>query len=75
MLYYNQKEGNKPEEKEIKIMKKIIEKYNEWMLNDFIYKAWESEDEENVMIYENIAGDVICIEHDENGEIIDAWEE
>ena len=55
-------------------VKKIVAKYNEWVANDEIYKTWESEDYDNAMVYENVEGDVIAIEYDENGKIIDAWE-
>ena len=55
-------------------MKKIINKYNNWVANNDIYNEWEHEDYDNVTVYENIDGDIICIERDNNGEIIDAWE-
>jgi hypothetical protein len=69
----------KRETKEIttmkKTVKKIINKYNEWVADDFIHTEWEHEDYENTTVYENINGDIIVIERDEDGNIVDAWEE
>ena len=68
----------KREAKEIKIMKKaakkIVNKYNEWVADNFIYTEWEDEDYENATVYENVNGDVLVIQRDENGKIVDAWE-
>ena len=64
--------GTKRETKEIKIMKKaakkIVNKYNEQVADNFIYTEWNDED------YENVNGDVLVIQRDENGNIVDAWE-
>lgn len=54
--------------------KKIVNKYNEWVADNFIYAEWEDEDYENATVYENINGDVLVIQRDENGNIVDAWE-
>lgn len=56
-------------------MKKIINKYNNWVANNEIYKSCKHEDYDNIIVYENINGDIICIERDNNGKIIGAWEE
>ena len=53
---------------------KAVNLYNEWVREDRIYKTWEDEDYENVTVYEDVDGDIICIER-ENGKIIDAWTE
>ena len=70
--------GTKRETKEIKIMKKaakkIVNKYNEWVADGFIYTDWEDEDYDNATVYENVNGDVLVIQRDENGKIVDAWE-
>ena len=58
-----------------KNVQKVINKFQNWKENNLIYKEWESEDYDNVMIYEDVNGDIICIEKDKNGNIIDAWEE
>jgi hypothetical protein len=58
-----------------KTAKKIVNKYNEWVTDDFIHDEWEHEDYENTTVYENINGDIIVIERDEDGNIVDAWEE
>ena len=75
-MCYNK--GTKGKQKEIKIMKKtakkIVNKYNEWVADNLIYTEWEDEDYENTTVYENVNGDVIVIERDENGNIMDAWE-
>lgn len=54
---------------------KTIAKYNKWVEEDSIYNEWESEDDENVTVYEDVEGDIICIERDAKGNIVDAWEE
>lgn len=51
-----------------KTMKALVNTYEKWVEKDLIYKVWEDED------YENINGDVIAIERDENGNIIGAYE-
>ena len=70
--------GAKRGTKEIKIMKKatekIIDKYNKWIADDFIYTEWKDEDYDNTTVYENVNGDVLVIQRDENGKIVDAWE-
>ena len=75
-MCYNK--GTKGKQKEIKIMKKtvkkIVNKYNEWVANNLIYTEWEDEDYEDTIVYENVNGDVIVIQRDENGNIVDAWE-
>lgn len=58
-----------------KKVEKIIKKFNDWKENELIYKEWESEDYDNVTVYEDVEGDIICIERDANGNIVDAWEE
>ena len=58
-----------------KRVEKIIKKFNGWKENELIYNEWESEDDENVTVYEDVEGDIICIERDANGNIVDAWEE
>lgn len=58
-----------------KAIEKIIKKFNDWKENERIYDEWESEDDENVTVYEDVEGDIICIERDANGNIVDAWEE
>lgn len=58
-----------------KTAQKIMKKYNEWVAEDRIHKTWEHEDYEEVTVYEDIDGDIICIERDTNGTVVDAWEE
>ena len=76
LMCYNT--GTKRETKEIKIVKnvteKIVNKYNEWVADGFIYTEWEDEDYDNATVYENVNGDVLVIQRDENGKIVDAWE-
>ena len=57
-----------------KAAKKIVNKYNEWVADNFIYTEWEDEDYKNATVYENVNGDVLVIQRDENGNIVDAWE-
>jgi hypothetical protein len=53
---------------------KVVEKYNLWVANNRIYQSWENEDYDNTTNYENVNGDVISIERNNKGEIVDAWE-
>ena len=70
--------GTKRETKEIKIMKKaakkIVNKYNEWVADNFIYTEWEDEDYENATVYEKGHGDDLIIQRGENGNIVEGWE-
>jgi hypothetical protein len=52
---------------------KAIRVYSEMVANDTIHKTWTHEDYENVTVYEDINGDIVCIERNEDGEITDAW--
>lgn len=54
---------------------KAIRFYNEMVEDDMIHKIWEHEDHDNVMVYEDVNGDIVCLERDANGEIVDAWTE
>jgi hypothetical protein len=58
-----------------KTAKKIVNKLNGWMADNFIHKTWVDEDEETITYYENVDGDVIVVERDEDGNVVDAWEE
>ena len=58
-----------------KRVQKIVEKLQDFKKTNFIYKEWEHEDYDNVTVYEDLNGDIYCIEKDENGNIIDAWED
>ena len=85
MIQYNQvkKELNKEKEintkmkltkRELKELKKVIDKYNYWIEHDMIMYEWENEDYDNTMNYEDINGNVIAVERDENDNIVYAWE-
>ena len=50
-----------------------LNELKEWMEDDNIRKTWESEDEDNVMVYQSRSLDVICVRKDEDGNIVDAW--
>ena len=52
-----------------------IKRYEQWVEDDRIWKTWEHEDYENTIVYEDIAGDIVCIQRNAEGKIIDAWEE
>lgn len=52
-----------------------LNELKEWMEDDNIRKTWESEDEDNVMVYQSRSLDVICVRKDEDGNIVDAWME
>lgn len=61
--------------KQNRITKKTMKEFAEWIELDDIYKTWTHEDYEDVTVYENRSGDIICIRRDENGEVLEAWME
>ena len=85
MIQYNQvkKELNKEKDintmmkltkRELKELKKVIDKYNYWIEHDMIMYERENEDYDNTMNYEDLNGNVIAVERDENENIVYAWE-
>lgn len=58
-----------------KKVQKAIRVYNEMVANDMVHKTWTHEDYEDVTVYEDINGDIVCVERNEDGEITDAWTE
>ena len=58
-----------------KIATKAINKYNEWVAEDRIHKTWTHEDYDDVTVYEDVNGNIICIERNAKGTIVDAWTE
>ncbi len=58
-----------------KATKKIIEKYNEWKKEDCIVREHIHEDYDDIVCYFNNFDDMIAIRRDENGNIIEAYEE
>lgn len=60
--------------RELKKVEKAIDKYNYWIEHDMIAYEWENEDYDNTMNYEDINGNVIAVERDENDNIVYAWE-
>lgn len=71
--------AQKRDTKEVNTMTKKAQRairfYNEMVEDDMINKTWEHEDYDNVMVYEDVNGDIVCVKRDTNGEIIDAWVE
>lgn len=56
-------------------MKKTMEKYNKWVREDSIIEITIHEDYDDITYYTDVNGDMICIQRDEHGNIIDAYEE
>ncbi len=54
---------------------KAIKFYNEMIADDMVYKTWVHEDYDDVMVYEDVNGNIVCLQKNENGEVIDAWTE
>ena len=52
---------------------KAIRFYNEMVEDDMIHKTWTHEDYKDVTVYEDVNGDIVCIQRDENDQIVDAW--
>jgi hypothetical protein len=61
--------------KKNKRTEKVMREFTEWVESDYIYKSWTHEDYEDVTVYENLNGDIICIRRDENGKVLEAWME
>lgn len=58
-----------------KTAKKVMEKYNEWIAEDRIERVENHPDYDDITCYFDNYDDMICIQRDENGNIIDAYEE
>ena len=52
----------------------MMKKYNEWMTTHTIDSYWDSEDYDNTTVYEAVDGDILCVERDIKGAIVDVWE-
>ena len=52
-----------------------MEKYNEWVAENRIARVEKHPDYNDITCYFNNYDDMICIQRDENGNIIDAYEE
>lgn len=55
-------------------MKKALKKYRQWVKNNSIVDSWDHEDYDNTIVYEDINGDIVCIQRDNEGNIVDAWD-
>ena len=54
-------------------MELAINTYNEWIEYNDIWDSWTHEDYPDVTVYENRSANIICIQRDTDGKIIDAW--
>lgn len=54
---------------------KALQFYNEMVAENMVHKTWTHEDYEDVTVYEDVNGDIVCIQRDENNSIVDAWTE
>lgn len=52
----------------------MMKRYNEWMNTHTVDSSWASEDYDNTTVYEAINGDILCVERNAQGTIIDVWE-
>jgi hypothetical protein len=59
--------------KKNKTTEKTMKEFAKWVELNLIYKSWPHEDCENVTVYENLDGDIICIFKDKTGKILEAW--
>lgn len=58
-----------------KITKKVMEKYNEWVAENRIARVEKHPDYNDITCYFDNYDDMICIQKDKNGNIIDTYEE
>ena len=54
---------------------KAVQFYNEMVADDMVHTIWTHEDYDDVTVYEDVNGDIVCIQRNEKGEIVDAWPE
>ena len=54
-------------------MKKAIKFYNDMVAKDMVHKTWTHEDYEDVTVYGDVNGDIVCVQRDAGNNIIDAW--
>ena len=52
---------------------KALQFYEEMVKDDMVYTTWTHEDYDDVTVYEDINGNIVCVQRDEEGKIIDAW--
>lgn len=52
-----------------------LNKLQEWMEDGNIRNTWEHEDYDDVTVYQNKSLDIICVERDVDGNVLDAWTE
>ena len=58
-----------------KITENAMKEFAEWVELDYIYKTLTHEDYEDVIVYENRSGNIICVRKNEKNEVIEAWME
>lgn len=61
--------------KKNKITERTMKEFTEWIELDYICDSWTHEDYEDVTVYKNRSGNIICIRRDENGKVLEAWME
>lgn len=54
---------------------KAVKIYNEMVADDMVRKTWTHEDYDDVTVYEDVNGDIVCLQKNEKGKIVDAWVE
>jgi isocitrate dehydrogenase len=54
---------------------KAVKFYNEMVADDMVHTTWTHEDYDDVTVYEDVNGDIVCVQRNEKGEIVDAWTE
>lgn len=52
---------------------KAFQFYKEMVEEGMVHKTWTHEDYDDVTVYKNVNGDIVCVQRDDNGKIIDAW--
>lgn len=52
----------------------MMNKYNDWMTTHTVDSYWTSEDYNNTTVYEAVDGDILCVERNTKGTIVDVWE-
>ena len=52
---------------------KAFQFYKTMIAEDMVYKTWTHEDYDDVTVYEDINGDIVCVQRDDNDKIVDVW--
>lgn len=53
--------------------KKAFAFYTEMIENDNVHISWIHDDYDDVTVYEDVNGDIVCVQWNANNEMVDIW--